>query len=96
VTDRNAMARLHYSRRREHIKARMRSYYRNNPEKVKAHNDLLTAIRAGRIERKPCEVCGKFPADAHHDDYSRPLVVRWLCRHHHHWHHRQEDNRAYA
>ncbi|WP_218650451.1 hypothetical protein [Brevundimonas sp. P7753] len=30
-----------------------------------------------------CEVCSATRVDAHHDDYSRPLDVRWLCRAHH-------------
>jgi len=49
------------------------------PEKVKAINDLNNAVVAGRITRLPCEMCGAFPTDAHHDDYSKPLEVRWLC-----------------
>jgi hypothetical protein len=27
--------------------------------------------------------CGEPRVDAHHDDYARPLDVRWLCRPHH-------------
>jgi hypothetical protein len=46
-----------------------------------------TAMRQGRISRQPCEVCGNPKVDAHHDDYSRPLKVRWLCRSHHRQHH---------
>jgi endogenous inhibitor of DNA gyrase (YacG/DUF329 family) len=33
-------------------------------------------------ETKPCEVCGK-KGERHHDNYDRPLEVRWLCRTHH-------------
>jgi len=35
----------------------------------------------------PCEICGCEKSEAHHDDYSRPLDVRWLCRVHHLMHH---------
>jgi hypothetical protein len=38
--------------------------------------------RRGKIVPQPCEQCGA-PAQKHHDDYSRPLDVRWLCRKHH-------------
>lgn len=38
------------------------------------------AARAGRIKRRRCEGCGKRKVEAHHEDYSRPLEVRWLCR----------------
>lgn len=42
------------------------------------------AIRAGRLVRQPCEVCGQTSViHAHHDDYTRPLDVRWLCLPHH-------------
>ena len=39
-------------------------------------------VRRGKLKRQPCEVCG-FPAQMHHDDYSKPLQVRWLCSTHH-------------
>ncbi len=39
-------------------------------------------LRRGLLEKGPCEVCGG-PAQMHHDDYDKPLDVRWLCRTHH-------------
>ena len=52
-----------------------------------AHRRVFDAIRRGELVRQPCEVCGSEPADAHHADYSEPLVVRWFCRRHHQQHH---------
>lgn len=31
----------------------------------------------------PCEVCGDVNSQGHHEDYSRPLEVMWLCQKHH-------------
>jgi ribosomal protein S27AE len=45
------------------------------------------AIRTGKIARQPCEACAAERAQAHHDDYLKPLSVRWLCvRCHRAWH----------
>jgi hypothetical protein len=46
------------------------------------------AVRAYQIMRtklvpQPCEVCGATKAHAHHENYSAPLDVRWLCPSHH-------------
>lgn len=38
--------------------------------------------RRGKLLERPCEVCGAV-AEMHHDDYSKPLEVKWLCRTHH-------------
>lgn len=58
-----------------------------NPKKVKARNLVDRAIRRGQLIRNPCEVCGNPKAQAHHDDYNKPLDVRWLCTTHHaQWH----------
>lgn len=53
-----------------------------NPDKLRAENAVATAIRRGDLVRQPCEVCGE-KAQAHHEDYARPLDVRWLCPLHH-------------
>jgi ribosomal protein S27AE len=49
------------------------------PLKYKARKALGNAIRDGRITRQPCERCGASQVHAHHDDYRKPLAVRWLC-----------------
>jgi ribosomal protein S27AE len=41
------------------------------------------AIATGRLVKQPCEKCGAERVHAHHDDYSKPLDVRWLCPKHH-------------
>lgn len=66
----------------------------------RVHNLTEKAIRKGVLVPKPCEVCGfqgtgsdgRNLVQAHHDDYNKPLEVRWLCqKHHHEWH---KENRA--
>lgn len=61
------------------------------PERVAARKMAQAAIRSGKITKAPCEVCGCCVVDAHHDDYSRPLSVRFLCRKHHKLHHESLD-----
>jgi len=63
--------------------------YRNRYQrKYKAHNMVNNAIRDGKLFSEPCSECGATESlHAHHDDYARPLNVRWLCAaHHKQWH----------
>lgn len=69
----------------------MSMYRDSNPEKYRAHIAVGNAVRAGRLVRQPCEVCGRAEVHAHHDDYSRPLDVRWLCPACHAQHHAKHD-----
>lgn len=64
------------------------------PEKIIARNAINNAIAHGHRVPQPCEQCGKEKAQAHHDDYTKPLEVRWLCTQHHAEHHRNERRRV--
>lgn len=54
-----------------------------NVEKFKAHRLVDKAIKLGFLKRLPCNECGNKNAFAHHDNYSKPLEVEWLCNLHH-------------
>lgn len=41
---------------------------------------LNHAVSTGKVEKLPCKVCGRDKAEGHHEDYSKPLDVIWLCR----------------
>jgi len=43
--------------------------------------------RRGKLVPQPCEKCAAEKVEAHHDDYDKPLQVRWLCRSCHVEHH---------
>jgi len=75
----NEWQKAHLSKHAEYVK----NYREQHPETEIAHHLVHTAIRRGNLVRQPCEVCDGFYAQAHHDDYSKPLEVRWLCKRHH-------------
>lgn len=45
---------------------------------------LHVYVKRGKVVKKPCEVCGNPKVRGHHEDYDKPLEVRWLCFEHHH------------
>jgi ribosomal protein S27AE len=73
-------------------RATAKKYSENNPEKIKAHNVVTYAVKTGELTRQPCEICGETKTDAHHDDYGKPLEVRWLCRKHHKQFHNNKNS----
>lgn len=48
-------------------------------DKVRARKALNHAVAAGTVVPRPCGRCGAQKAQAHHEDYSKPLQVEWLC-----------------
>ena len=57
-----------------------RKWIEKNPLKKAAYRIFKSAIKAGRLKRQPCERCGStVRVHGHHDDYYKPLEVRWLC-----------------
>ncbi len=73
--------------RKLHFLKALRQQRANHPDRCAARTALNNAVRDGRVVRGSCEVCGVPKAQAHHDDYSKPLDVRWLCKPHHDEHH---------
>ncbi len=57
------------------------------PKQIRARNKVMKALASGKLIPQPCENCGKQKrakdgrnlVHAHHDDYDKPLQVRWLC-----------------
>lgn len=84
-------ARKYRAKNLEKVRAADRRRKRATPEKVKARAKVSNEIKRNRLIPEPCEVCGATPAEAHHDDYSKPLVIRWLCRKHHRIAHRKYE-----
>lgn len=56
-------------------------YYENNKHKSAARRKANRAVKKGiLINPGKCENCPSTgPLQKHHDDYSKPLEVRWLC-----------------
>lgn len=78
-------ARKKYEKTREQTskrKAQKKKYFlldcEKHPEKRAARIKAGNALRAGKLERKPCQRCGR-KAQMHHIDYFRPLEVEWYC-----------------
>lgn len=63
------------------IRARRRS--KEKRVEVNATQAIYRSLKKGLITRGVCEICGETKVDGHHEDYSKPLEVRWLCRSHH-------------
>lgn len=79
-----------------HVKRIEEGYYnryRRAPEKLAAQRAVSTARANGTLIPQPCRVCGAEKVDAHHEDYSKPLEVMWLCRTHHMALHRMDPDR---
>ena len=73
---------------KEWIRAYKKRFRLIHADKQKAHQRVTWARHTGKLIPQPCEVCGATDRlEAHHDDYSKPMVVRWLCRPHHVAHH---------
>ena len=64
-----------------------KAWREEDKRRTRAHSAVARAVRSGRLIRKPCESCNNPNSVAHHDDYSKPLAVRWLCQACHKQHH---------
>jgi hypothetical protein len=37
-------------------------------------------LKRGKIQRLPCVTCASSAAQMHHEDYTKPLTIVWMCR----------------
>src|SRR5665213_1535561 len=69
--------------RKEKARGYLKSHRARYPQKNAARMAVNCAVRGGKLKRLPCEICGNPKSEGHHEDYSKPLEVRWLCDPHH-------------
>ena len=92
-----AVSRKHYLLNKEKVLERSKKWATDNPEKLyakylrhikkhplkkKARDAVRYALITGKLIKQPCH-CGEKKVEAHHEDYSKPLDVTWLCFKHH-------------
>ena len=76
---------------RESKKRTNKKWRANNLEKIAAHTILNNRLRDGHIKKEKCKLCGSKKSMAHHEDYSKPLEVKWLCAKCHSFRHKILD-----
>ncbi len=67
-------------------------YYAANKHKALARGKVGRALKSGKLVKpEKCSECqvSSDSLDGHHDDYSKPLEVRWLCEPCHYKAHRR-------
>ena len=80
VTNKNGRKDKALSRKSKNNNAKT-DWRKRNPEKYKAHGIVQKALTSGLLEKSEiCEVCGhECDTQGHHEDYSKPLAVVWVC-----------------
>lgn len=70
-----------------------RVYLERYPMRRAAHIIVGNAVRDGKlIKPEAYESCGsQHKIEGHHDDYTKPLSIRWLCQSCHNEWHRQNE-----
>lgn len=84
---------------KEAAKRAQEKYRRSSQYSLKqnARKKVFRAVQSGKLV-KPicCESCSQELAlEAHHEDYSKPLEIKWLCKEcHENTHHLNEGNES--
>lgn len=84
--DKRRIQRRKYNETPERRKAayeNTKKMYRLHRENQIARMKVYQAVKKGKLKKLPCLVCGEIKAQAHHNDYNKPLEVIWLCITHH-------------
>jgi hypothetical protein len=71
---------------KEYFKLYHRNYRKNSKENIKrglCRHRSYHLVEDGKIQKKPCEICGNKKVQIHHNDYNNPFDFIFLCRKHH-------------
>ena len=62
--------------------SRQTKYRDTHPDRELCRRTLINAVLSGRVRRPSrCECCGRLgTVEAHHEDYSKPFYIEWLCK----------------
>ena len=52
-------------------------------KRANARSYAKVYIKRGYIKKGVCEVCGSLDVQMHHENYNKPLEIKWLCKPHH-------------
>ena len=89
----NSQSLKSYYKRRSEIEAQGIKWKYTPNDKKKQHSRIkfFRAVKSGKIIKPSnCEECGGTDnIEGHHEDYSKPLEVMWLCRKCHRAKHRR-------
>lgn len=86
-TDKRKAVLARYRRSKKGKEAAARYQKRIDPVKAFARGKIHELTRTGKLIRQPCVICGEPNTQAHHEDYTKPLDIIWLCNIHHIKHH---------
>jgi len=68
---------------KEKERVRLKQLKLKGHHKTSIYAEIKKKITSGEIIKKPCEVCGNSKSQGHHEDYSKPFDLVWLCVRHH-------------
>ena len=84
LTKRQEYNRKYCQEHNKYFREYYRKYRKDNMKKEQARHHFKYEVKAGRIKRGTCEVCGESATNAHHPDYNKPLNVVEFCSMSHH------------